>query len=181
MLSHAHTRGPFLATGQVLTHARSQSSQPCVESDECAHRGTSAHPRGRRESNPRPSGFGNVYTPMLVSPHRQYLGAPREECRTGENTRTTRWSPIFQKSVSAAIAQLGEHQTEDLKVPGSIPGLGIPCQGWGLSAAVCSERQTSAPCGKSGARLGRHVSASDEEMVHGSGHLASEDKASCNG
>ena len=81
----------------------------------------------------------------------------------------------------AAIAQLGERQTEDLKVPGSIPGLGIPCQGWGLSAAACAEQQTSAPCGKSGARLGRHVSASDEEMVHGSGNLASEDKASCNG
>ena len=32
--------------------------------------------------------------------------------------------------VTAAIAQLGERQTEDLKVPGSIPGLGIfekPC------------------------------------------------------
>ena len=27
--------------------------------------------------------------------------------------------------ISAAIAQLGERQTEDLKVPGSIPGLGI--------------------------------------------------------
>ena len=27
----------------------------------------------------------------------------------------------------AAIAQLGERQTEDLKVPGSIPGLGILC------------------------------------------------------
>ena len=27
--------------------------------------------------------------------------------------------------MSAAIAQLGERQTEDLKVPGSIPGLGI--------------------------------------------------------
>ena len=27
---------------------------------------------------------------------------------------------------SAAIAQLGERQTEDLKVPGSIPGLGMP-------------------------------------------------------
>ena len=27
----------------------------------------------------------------------------------------------------AAIAQLGERQTEDLKVPGSIPGLGICC------------------------------------------------------
>ncbi len=26
--------------------------------------------------------------------------------------------------LSAAIAQLGERQTEDLKVPGSIPGLG---------------------------------------------------------
>ena len=28
-------------------------------------------------------------------------------------------------SAEAAIAQLGERQTEDLKVPGSIPGLGI--------------------------------------------------------
>ena len=28
-------------------------------------------------------------------------------------------------SSEAAIAQLGERQTEDLKVPGSIPGLGI--------------------------------------------------------
>ena len=27
----------------------------------------------------------------------------------------------------AAIAQLGERQTEDLKVPGSIPGLCIAC------------------------------------------------------
>ena len=32
----------------------------------------------------------------------------------------------FGSAVSpAAIAQLGERQTEDLKVPGSIPGLGI--------------------------------------------------------
>ena len=29
--------------------------------------------------------------------------------------------------VTAAIAQLGERQTEDLEVPGSIPGLGISC------------------------------------------------------
>ena len=29
------------------------------------------------------------------------------------------------ESAQAAIAQLGERQTEDLKVPGSIPGLGI--------------------------------------------------------
>ena len=28
--------------------------------------------------------------------------------------------------LSAAIAQLGERQTEDLKVPGSIPGRGNP-------------------------------------------------------
>ena len=29
------------------------------------------------------------------------------------------------REINAAIAQLGERQTEDLKVPGSIPGLGI--------------------------------------------------------
>ena len=28
--------------------------------------------------------------------------------------------------MSAEIAQLGERETEDLKVPGSIPGLGAP-------------------------------------------------------
>jgi hypothetical protein len=33
---------------------------------------------------------------------------------------------ICRKQASAAIAQLGERQTEDLKVPGSIPGRGIP-------------------------------------------------------
>ena len=30
----------------------------------------------------------------------------------------------------AAIAQLGERRTEDLKVPGSIPGLGIALDSW---------------------------------------------------
>ena len=45
--------------------------------------------------------------------------------------RTTRISFQPQKmdlllnSAPAAIAQLGERQTEDLKVPGSIPGLGV--------------------------------------------------------
>ena len=31
----------------------------------------------------------------------------------------------MREAADAAIAQLGERQTEDLKVPGSIPGLGI--------------------------------------------------------
>ena len=31
----------------------------------------------------------------------------------------------LRKGIIAAIAQLGERQTEDLKVPSSIPGLGI--------------------------------------------------------
>ena len=31
---------------------------------------------------------------------------------------------FFLRVPAAAIAQLGERQTEDLKVPGSIPGLG---------------------------------------------------------
>ena len=38
--------------------------------------------------------------------------------RGGAALRRGRW-------VFAAIAQLGERQTEDLKVPGSIPGGGI--------------------------------------------------------
>ena len=33
-----------------------------------------------------------------------------------------------QGKIGAAIAQLGERQTEDLKVPGSIPGLGTFCK-----------------------------------------------------
>ena len=34
------------------------------------------------------------------------------------------WISLIIDSNQAAIAQLGERQTEDLKVPGSIPGLG---------------------------------------------------------
>ena len=37
----------------------------------------------------------------------------------------------------AAIAQLGERQTEDLKVPGSIPGLGICARHKILEPASC--------------------------------------------
>ena len=42
----------------------------------------------------------------------------------------------FDLAHMAAIAQLGERQTEDLKVPGSIPGLGKVCllfSGWATS------------------------------------------------
>ena len=35
------------------------------------------------------------------------------------------WIRLSEKKLRAAIAQLGERQTEDLEVPGSIPGLGI--------------------------------------------------------
>ena len=35
------------------------------------------------------------------------------------------WVDVSIQQSRAAIAQLGERQTEDLKVPGSIPGLGI--------------------------------------------------------
>ena len=35
----------------------------------------------------------------------------------------------------AAIAQLGERQTEDLKVPGSIPGLGMSPLSFALQAS----------------------------------------------
>ena len=39
-------------------------------------------------------------------------------------TVATRWSAKQTNIFVAAIAQLGERQTEDLEVPGSIPGLG---------------------------------------------------------
>ena len=46
-------------------------------------------------------------------------------------------------STCAAIVQLGERQTEDLKVPGSIPGLGMsptPCAALGAVVSQCRER-----------------------------------------
>ena len=53
-------------------------------------------------------------------------------CLRHRNLRTLRSAKIFELMrrrdwlpSQAAIAQLGERQTEDLKVPGSIPGLGI--------------------------------------------------------
>ena len=36
-----------------------------------------------------------------------------------------KWIQCAVAEARAAIAQLGERQTEDLKIPGSIPGLGI--------------------------------------------------------
>ena len=39
----------------------------------------------------------------------------------------------------AAIAQLGERQTEDLKVPGSIPGLGTVFHFHGENRIITSE------------------------------------------
>ena len=38
---------------------------------------------------------------------------------------TALFATVLKVFTTAAIAQLGERQTEDLKVPGSIPGLGI--------------------------------------------------------
>ena len=42
---------------------------------------------------------------------------------TGRDVTGTEYS-VSIVSAAAAIAQLGERQTEDLKVPGSIPGFG---------------------------------------------------------
>ena len=57
---------------------------------------------------------------------------------------------VLDDSASAAIAQLGERQTEDLKVPGSIPGLGI-IQG----AAECRTERTTECRGQKGPGAGR--------------------------
>ena len=54
----------------------------------------------------------------------------------------THCTNIALGNLEAAIAQLGVRQTEDLGIPGSIPGLGIPL----LSArAVRRERMSQSP------------------------------------
>ena len=65
------------------------------------------------------------------SMHQGYRNQPRE-IRAAAPGTTQRPNPGKEGApnggshiLSAAIAQLGERQTEDLKVPGSIPGLGI--------------------------------------------------------
>ena len=50
----------------------------------------------------------------------------------------------------AAVAQLGERQTEDLKVPGSIPGVGIcmiPWRNWITRLTTNQEIAGSSPVG----------------------------------
>ena len=55
-----------------------------------------------------------------------YSTSPKCELRLSARSARCGSRVDFHEGVNvAAIAQLGERQTEDLKVPGSIPGLGI--------------------------------------------------------
>ena len=82
-------------------------------------------------------------------------------------TKITHDDVLLIPIARAAIAQLGERQTEDLKVPGSIPGLGIlACVGRALSAAYwqsiplsCSSTQMP------GSQAGRNHEAATGHMV----------------
>jgi hypothetical protein len=47
----------------------------------------------------------------------------------------------MNKIVFAAVAQLGERQTEDLKVPGSIPGLGMRIPYYFPCPRACQRRK----------------------------------------
>ena len=69
---------------------------------------------------------------MLRHAHAATHGQTRLAFWGGGAVSRNTWTPmcqcrtLLQKiSFMAAIAQLGERQTEDLKVPGSIPGLGM--------------------------------------------------------
>ena len=57
-----------------------------------------------------------IYRPILYLPVQIRASASQLSCASSEVK--------FDLITSAAIAQLGERRTEDLKVPGSIPGLG---------------------------------------------------------
>ena len=70
---------------------------------------------------------------------------------------STTYDTVMQSSKSlAAIAQLGERQTEDLRVPGSIPGLGNfavrpeECISWVYKAVICCSTQSAATMGAFG-------------------------------
>lgn len=55
------------------------------------------------------------------------LGRGSLWCRSGNLHTCIVPDSSAHADTMAAIAQLGERQTEDLKVPGSIPGLGTCC------------------------------------------------------
>ena len=64
---------------------------------------------------------------LLHRPRKPFGHGWSQEWAAGKNFDKGR-APSCEVAVlfsKAAIAQLGERQTEDLKVPGSIPGLGI--------------------------------------------------------
>ena len=62
----------------------------------------------------------------------------------------------------AAIAQLGERQTEDLKVPGSIPGLGI-MPGFPMTKQAKTQRPQANPARAEAKTLGRRNDSRKEE------------------
>ena len=57
--------------------------------------------------------------------------------------------------VFADIAQLGERQTEDLKVPGSIPGVGIWIFFLCWHFFIFASKYSGGNCNRSGSSVGR--------------------------
>ena len=87
--------------------------------------------------NPGPSACEADVIPLHHVPHTdgrathtlstgKHFVLPFSACvKLGFSSDSARSKGGANTSAGAAIAQLGERQTEDLKVPGSIPGLGI--------------------------------------------------------
>ena len=72
---------------------------------------------------------------VALPPHSRFL-APLASCVHNDLNVVESPSILGSTPAVAAIAQLGERQTEDLKVPGSIPGLGITfCSACSLNSA----------------------------------------------
>ena len=76
--------------------------------------------------------YSQRQTPMHTFPSWQRKATIKKMKRLGICQPPVVHDPFFMQatqgteSVAAEIAQLGERQTEDLKVPGSIPGFGTP-------------------------------------------------------
>ena len=68
----------------------------------------------------------SLWKPNLSGALAFALGSPPGYWAARAEDKMWSWRNNICRHHQAAIAQLGERQTEDLKVPGSIPGLGMP-------------------------------------------------------
>ena len=108
----------FRRRGQVEAERGGNFSSDLISEYRCRHHSMITRLRKAATS----AAISAVSTAVAITPATSCTGA-------AITLQITAYQAAPKTSSAAAIAQLGERQTEDLKVPGSIPGLGRqqPC------------------------------------------------------